>query len=253
MCTQQTLCLGHRDEKVYKPTVQCQASTPCIKPPNPCVCRAPQTLEQSKAIKQGSLILISSGQITWPPMKSFMSLYGREHRPGDFPVCCTYSSTSPHKEQRQHLDRSGPSCQLLLQLQHEPPNPTNTLSALLSSPLPSCTDRYTSSVWGTQASWARSQARWHNYELWQMLPLIPFLLQKQRVFQPSILQENLGVRFYFQCLLCFNFIFSLHSISSFLVWIKLSAHYVSGCATQTRIGNGLKAPWFQLWHWGNCT
>lgn len=38
-------------------------------------------------------------------------------------VCCTYSSSSLHKEQRQHLDRSGPSCQLLLQLQHEPPNP----------------------------------------------------------------------------------------------------------------------------------
>lgn len=186
-------------------------------------------------------------------MKSFMTLYGREDRPGGFlpfavPIAaahCTRNKGSTWIAQNHRVSSS-----YSYSMSHQ--TLTNTLPALLSSPLPSCTHRHTASAWGTQASRARSQARWHNYELWQMLPLIPFLLQNQIVFQPSILQENLRVRIYFQWLLCFNFLFFLHSISSFLVWIKLTAGYVPGCATQTRTGNELKAPQFQLWHWGSC-
>lgn len=100
-----------------------------------------------KPFKQDSLILISSAQTTWLPMKSFMILQRGQTR--GFPaVCCTL-----HQERRQHLDHSGPSHQLLLQLQHEPLYPDKP--ALLSSLLPSCTHRCTPSVWGSQASWAR--------------------------------------------------------------------------------------------------
>lgn len=60
-------------------------------------------------------------------------------------------------------------------------------------------------------------------QLWvvQILPLIPFLLQNQIAFQPSILEEKLGVRFYFQWLLFLFFFFFKH----FLILDLNKTHY----------------------------
>lgn len=60
-----------------------------------------------------------------------------------------------------------------------------------------------------------------------------FSYKTKQLFNPAFCRRSLesGSIFNGFCL----FIYFSHSLSSFLFWIKLTAHYVPGCATQTRM------------------
>lgn len=127
----------------------------------------------------------------------------------------------------------------------------NTLAALLSSPLPSCTHRYTATVRQTGLVGKSSQMT----QLWVVADTSTHTvsLTKPNSFSSQHFAGEAWSQILFSMASNFFFVFFfLHSISSFLVWIKLTAHYVPGYATQSRIENKLKTPQFQLWHWGSC-
>lgn len=141
-------------------------------------------------------------------MKSFMTPQARVQTRGPPAVCCTHSSSSLHQEQRQHLDHSGSSCQLLFQLQHKPPNPdTHPISPV---ELPSSLlhpQVHSESVRQKSLMGKRSS---HMTQLCVVADTSTHTFSLTKPNSCST-QSSLGVRFYFQWLLFLSFLGLLYT------------------------------------------